>query len=75
MVKIGHSQNVSERMTVLQKSSGQHLELLGVMAGGRKLQKQYEAYRTDDDEWFNAEFDLMNYIRKHAHALDLPGED
>lgn len=65
VVKIGHSQNVLERLRVLQRSSGRTLELAGVVPGGKafkkQLQQQFKHYRVDD-EWFRAEADVMDYI-------------
>jgi len=73
MVKIGHSKNVLDRMKVLSKQSGRTLELLGVIEGGRtlkmRLQKRFKPLLIDEDEWFSAEPELMDYIRDNTHAL------
>lgn len=73
-VKIGHSQNVPDRVKVLTKQAGYDLSLLGVIEGGRtlkmRLQKQFKHLLTHNAEWFSATEELMNYIHDHAHALE-----
>jgi hypothetical protein len=78
VIKIGHSQNVPQRLVALRKADNRPLELLGVVRGDkhlkRRLQQQFDAHRVDDDgdrksEWFAAADELMNYIRAQAHDL------
>lgn len=70
-IKIGHSQQVEKRREILSKEVGRELSLLGAVRGGRQLKRQlktrFQALLTNEDEWFRAEGELMQYIKAEGN--------
>ena len=65
LVKIGFSKNVERRLTTLQTSCPDELELLKTIPGGRSVEEElhsrFEDYR-QTGEWFKASPELIQYI-------------
>lgn len=65
-IKIGYSMNPLARMDTLQTGSAERLQLLGVLPGGRAIEKSLQhawQYVHQGGEWYGAHPMLLRYIR------------
>lgn len=72
-IKIGVSRNVEKRLKSLQNASPLKLKCLGIIAGGRDLERTLHirfAPSRLHGEWFSPEKKLLQYIRKYAISLN-----
>ncbi len=73
-VKIGYTQNISNRISQLQTSSPSKLELIFSLEGDQKLEeelhKRYQDYKTDaNNEWFHYTGELSRFISELKHFI------
>lgn len=65
-IKIGHTQNLSRRISQLQSASATKIEIKSVIKGGRKLEQElhtrYKQY-TVHGEWFQPNDKMMGFLR------------
>lgn len=63
-IKIGYSEDVFKRLRTLRSSNPNYIILLGVMEGGRELEKQlHGTFRRYNREWFHDTPQLREFIR------------
>jgi len=72
-IKIGYTKNnIRRRLATLQISSPECLELLGVMKGKKKEEKELHAkfkHLSIRGEWFNASEELHRFINENIEVL------